>query len=146
MSTILKHAASAVRTPFSHRVRFHAIETDSSLKARLSARSRVRAYATTLAARKDLVQDLYLKELRIYKAPPAAKDAHVGAVKAFSAPSAPSVPALPDLATELAAYDATEPTRADATDVSPAHGGSAAGAEAYLAFLEADEVQEEAHH
>lgn len=125
MSTILKHAASA---------------------ARLSARSRVRAYATTSSARKDLVQDLYLKELRIYKAPPAAKDAHVGAVKAFSVPTAPSAPTLPDLATELAAYDATEPTRADATDVSPVHGGPAAGAEAYLAFLEADEVQEEAHH
>ncbi|KAH9003672.1 ATP synthase complex subunit H-domain-containing protein [Lactarius hatsudake] len=165
MSTILKHAASAVRTPFLHTGCFHVIDTNLFLKARLSARSRVRAYATTSAARKgkisptlcfsrptltpllaDLVQDLYLKELRIYKAPPAAKDAHVGAVKAFSVPTTPSAPTLPDLATELAAYDATEPTRADATDVSPVHGGPAAGAEAYLAFLEADEVQEEAHH
>ncbi|KAH8982237.1 hypothetical protein EDB92DRAFT_1819967 [Lactarius akahatsu] len=155
MSTILKHAASAVRTPFLHTGCFHVIDTNSFLKARLSARSR------------NLVQDLYLKELRIYKAPPVvrtciypnpppapintraalqAKDAHVGAVKAFSVPIAPSVPTLPDLATELAAYDSTEPTRADATDVSPVHGGPAAGAEAYLAFLEADEVQEEAHH
>ncbi|KAH9056432.1 ATP synthase complex subunit H-domain-containing protein [Lactarius vividus] len=146
MSSILKHAASAVRTPFSHTRCFHATDTYPFLKARLSARSYVRAYATTSAARKDLVQDLYLKELRTYKAPPAAKDAHVGVVKAFSVPTAPSVPTLPDLATELAAYDATEPTRADATDVSPVHGGPAAGAEAYLAFLEADEVQEEAHH
>jgi len=125
MSTVLKHAASAVR---------------------LSARSRARAYATTSVARKDLVQDFYLKELRLYKAPPAAKDAHVGAVKAFSAPAAPSVPTLPDLAAELATYDATEPTRADVTDVPSAHGGPAVGADAYLAFLEADEVQEEAHH
>ncbi|KAH9062630.1 ATP synthase complex subunit H-domain-containing protein [Lactarius deliciosus] len=95
MSTILKHAASAVRTPFLHTGCFHVIDTNSFLKARLSARSL------------HLVQDLYLKELRIYKAPPAAKDAHVGAVKAFSVPTAPSVPTLPDLATELAAYDAT---------------------------------------
>ncbi|KAI9430065.1 hypothetical protein H4582DRAFT_2087712 [Lactarius indigo] len=129
MSTILKHAASAVRTPFSHK--------GPALCAL------TRPVPTQL--RWPLARDLYLKELDL-QGPPAAKDAHVGAVKAFSAPSSPSVPALPDLATELAAYDATEPTRADATDVSPAHGGSAAGAEAYLAFLEADEVQEEAHH
>jgi len=67
-------------------------------------------------------------------------------VKAFSAPKLPSAPTLPDLATELAAYDAAEPTRAAVADVSSGHGEPAAGAEAYLAFLEADEVQEEAHH
>jgi F-type H+-transporting ATPase subunit h len=66
-------------------------------------------------------------------------------VKAFSAPALPSAPTLPDLATELASYDATEPTRAAAADVPAGHGEPAAGAEAYLAFLEADEV-EEAHH
>jgi F-type H+-transporting ATPase subunit h len=86
----------------------------------------------------DLIQDLYLKELKTYKAPlvvsravcihlssprslgwwgKQAKDAHVGVVKAFSAPALPSPPALPDLATELVAYDATEPTRAPAADV-----------------------------
>lgn len=70
----------------------------------------------------------------------------MGVVKAFSAPSVPSAPALPDLAPELAAYDATEPTRAAAADVPVGHGEPAAGAEAYLAFLEKDEVQEEAHH
>jgi F-type H+-transporting ATPase subunit h len=74
------------------------------------------------------------------------KDAHVGAVKAFTAPALPSVPTLPDLATELAAYDATEPTRAPAPEVPTGHGEPATGAEAYLAFLEADEVPEEAHH
>ena len=75
-----------------------------------------------------------------------AKDAHVGAVKAYAAPALPSAPVFPDLATELAAYDATEPTRASAPDVPSGQGEPAAGAEAYLAFLEADEVQEEAHH
>ena len=108
-----------------------------------------------------------MKELRTYKAPPVvshtirvfgsprlrwrggekqAKDAHVGVVKAFSSPALPSAPALPDLASELAAYDATEPTRATVADVATGHGEPAAGAEAYLEFLEADEVQEEAHH
>ncbi|KAN0118234.1 ATP synthase complex subunit h domain containing protein [Russula decolorans] len=125
MSTILKHTAAA---------------------ARLSARSRSRAYATTSTGRRDLIQDFYLKELKSYKAPPVAKDAHVGVVKAFSSPALPSAPALPDLASELAAYDATEPTRATAADVPTGHGEPAAGAEAYLEFLEADEVPEEAHH
>jgi len=74
------------------------------------------------------------------------KDAHVGAVKAFTAPALPSAPVLPDLATELAAYDATEPMRVTAPDVPNGLGEPATGAEAYLAFLEADEVQEEAHH
>jgi len=118
----------------------------------------------------DLIQDLYLKELKSYKAPPVvsctaspflcmaltgcllgdgntqAKDAHVGVVKAFAAPATPSVPTLPDLAPEHAAYDTTEPTRATTTDAPTAQGEPAAGAEAYLAFLEADEAQEEAHH
>lgn len=70
----------------------------------------------------------------------------MGVVKDFSASVLPSAPALPDLATELAAYDATEPTREAAVDVPTGHGEPGAGAEAYLAFLEADEVQEEAHH
>ncbi|KAI0255577.1 ATP synthase complex subunit H-domain-containing protein [Lactifluus subvellereus] len=125
MSTVFKHSAAA---------------------ARLYARSRARAYATSSAIRKDLIQDLYLKELKLYKAPSAAKDAHVGAVKPFTAPTLPSAPTLPDLAAELAAYDATEPTRAAVADMPTTHGEPAAGAEAYLTFLEADEVQEEAHH
>jgi F-type H+-transporting ATPase subunit h len=74
------------------------------------------------------------------------KDAHVGAVKAFTAPALPSSPILPDLATELAAYDVTEQTRTTVSDVPSGLGEPAKGAEAYLAFLEADEVQEEAHH
>ncbi|KAF8269607.1 hypothetical protein EI94DRAFT_1799021 [Lactarius quietus] len=89
MSTILKHAASA---------------------ARLSARSRVRAFATTSATRKGNISPTLCffrptltppPSPATYKAPPAAKDAHVGVVKAFSAPSAPSAPTLPDLALSL---------------------------------------------
>ncbi len=108
-----------------------------------------------------------MKELKSYKAPPVvshttcvffihfaysdggekqAKDAHVGVVKPFSSPALPSAPALPDLASELAAYDATEPIRATVADVPTGHGEPATGAEAYLEFLEADEVREEAHH
>jgi F-type H+-transporting ATPase subunit h len=67
-------------------------------------------------------------------------------VKPFSSPVTPSAPPLPDLASELAAYDATEPTRATVADASTGQGEAVTGAEAYLEFLEADEVQEEAHH
>lgn len=75
-----------------------------------------------------------------------AKDAHVGTVKSYSAPAAPQVPTLPsDLASELSAFDASEPTKASA-DVAPT-GASAvpSGAEAFLTFLEADEVEEHHH-
>jgi F-type H+-transporting ATPase subunit h len=117
----------------------------------------------------DFVQDLYIKELKAYKAPPAVriclyqltkllksfgrpqpKDAHVGVVKTYSAPSPPKVPVLPsDLASELSAYDASEPTKAEvfkktATNQSEDMG---TGADAYLGFLEQDLPKaEEAHH
>ena len=69
-----------------------------------------------------------------------AKDAHVGVVKEYLSPSIPKAPVLPaDLASELAAYDAAEPSVAEAaapTSVSDESGGG--GAEAYLTFLEQD--------
>ncbi|KAF9228116.1 hypothetical protein BS17DRAFT_692671, partial [Gyrodon lividus] len=98
----------------------------------------------------DLIQDLYIKELKAYKAPVAAKDAHVGSVKIFSAPAVPKAPILPvDLAAELAAYDAAEPTKAEVeavktTGLSGEEVGR--GADAFLSFLEADVKHAEAHH
>ena len=75
-----------------------------------------------------------------------AKDAHVGVVKAYSAPAAPKPPTLPtDIASELSAYDVAEPTRAAVESIPVAAGQTGAGAEAYLAFFEADE-KEEVHH
>jgi F-type H+-transporting ATPase subunit h len=78
-----------------------------------------------------------------------ANDAHVGVVKAFSKPSAPKTPTLPsDLASELSAYDSAEPTKADAKPVATTSTEElGAGAEAFLAFLEADPPKKEhAHH
>ncbi|TEB18253.1 hypothetical protein FA13DRAFT_658063 [Coprinellus micaceus] len=94
-----------------------------------------RGFATSAVARKDLVQDLYLRELKAYKPAPAAKDAHVGAVKQFSLPPSPKAPSLPaDLAAELSAYDAAEPVVADKPTASaesvPA--SEQTGAEAFL--------------
>ncbi|KAJ7875288.1 ATP synthase complex subunit H-domain-containing protein [Mycena olivaceomarginata] len=118
-----------------------------------------RAFSSSAAARKDFVQELYLKEIKAYKAPPAteavdpqAKDAHVGVVKAYTLPPAPKAPALPtDLASELSTYDSSEPVQATekAAAAAPSAGHHAAevadgGAEAFLEACEAT-VHEEHH-
>ncbi|KAF7345061.1 hypothetical protein MVEN_01669400 [Mycena venus] len=128
MSTILRRAAGATRTV-----------------------SCSRAFSSSAAARKDLVQELYLKEIKAYKAPPAAKDAHVGMVKSYSLPPVPKAPALPtDLASELSAYDSSEPVQATekAAAASSADHHHAeitdGGAEAFLEACEAT-VHEELH-
>lgn len=74
--------------------------------------------ATTLA-RADLVQDLYVKELKAYKAPPAAKDA-ASAVKKFSLPAAPAAPTpvTANLASDLEAYENAPVDRAAETSES----------------------------
>ncbi|KAJ6526639.1 ATP synthase complex subunit H-domain-containing protein [Mycena vulgaris] len=127
MSTILRRAVSATRTV-----------------------SCSRTFSSSAAARKDIVQDLYLKEIKAYKAPPTAKDAHVGVVKAYTMPPTPKAPALPtDLATELSAYDASEPVAATVEKAAPSeshHGElTGGGAEEFLELCEAD-VPEEGHH
>ncbi|KAI9457399.1 ATP synthase complex subunit H-domain-containing protein [Boletus coccyginus] len=95
----------------------------------------------------DLVQDFYLRELKSYKPPVAAKDAHVGSVKVFTSPAVPKPPVLPaDLAADLAAYEVAEPTKADVEAIKPSGEDVGGGAEAFLSFLEADVKPAEAHH
>ncbi|KAJ3727321.1 ATP synthase complex subunit H-domain-containing protein [Lentinula guzmanii] len=109
--------------------------------------SRCRLFSSSIAARKDLVQDLYLKEIKGYKAPPVPKDAHVGVVKSYSPPGAPKAPSLPsDIASELTAYDASEPTSASQPAPQSSGGETVSGADAYLSFLEQDLPKPEAHH
>ncbi|TFK47150.1 hypothetical protein OE88DRAFT_1666445 [Heliocybe sulcata] len=127
MSAVLRQAASAARSTLRN----------------------TRAISTSPVSHRDLVQEIYVREIKSYKTPAPPKDAHVGHVKPFSAPSAPKAPALPaDLASELSAYDAQEPIKEPAASVAQAAHSTeeaGAGAEAYLAFLEAD-VPEEVHH
>ncbi|KAG6884875.1 hypothetical protein C0993_007613 [Termitomyces sp. T159_Od127] len=109
--------------------------------------SRVRAFSSTTVARKDLVQDIYLREIKAYKPAAVAKDAHVGVVKSYSLPPTPRVPVLPtDLASALADYDATEPTKAPVAQAESTSVEEAGGADAFLTFLEADLPKVEAHH
>ncbi|KAH0833943.1 ATP synthase complex subunit H-domain-containing protein [Lanmaoa asiatica] len=115
----------------------------------LEVHAGARAFSSS-ASRRDLIQDFYIRELKSYKPPVAAKDAHVGSVKIFTSPAVPKPPVLPaDLAADLAAYDAAEPTKVEDEVVKPTGlsgeqvGG---GAEAFLTFLEADVKPAEAHH
>jgi F-type H+-transporting ATPase subunit h len=67
-------------------------------------------------------------------------------VKSYSLPPAPKPPVLPvDLASELAAYDAAEPTLAQRAAAQESTEG-AAGADEFLSFLEQDIPKPEAHH
>ncbi|EKM52822.1 uncharacterized protein PHACADRAFT_261472 [Phanerochaete carnosa HHB-10118-sp] len=110
--------------------------------------SRSCAFSTSSVVRKDLVQDMYIRELKSYKPTPPAKDAHVGAIKAYSLPPKPQAPALPtDLASELAAYDATEPTKADTKAAAEPVAETKNEAEAFLEFCEREPNQDHhAHH
>lgn len=55
----------------------------------------------------DIVQDLYLKELKNYKPAPAQANDHEGQVKPWHAPAAPSVPdlGLSGVQQDLASYE-----------------------------------------
>lgn len=71
-------------------------------------------------------------------------------MKNYSAPPTPKAPSLPgNLASELSAYEDTEPSKAE--DVKAATGGhseedAGKGAEAFLEILEKDPPKADAHH
>lgn len=115
----------------------------------LSSSLSARALSSTAVTRRDLVQELYLSQLKSYKPAPVDKDAHVGVVKPFAAPSQPQPPPLPsNIAADLAAYDTAEPQLAEqVVQKSAVEGAAGGGALEYLAFLEEDipEEHREAH-
>ncbi|EJD39853.1 hypothetical protein AURDEDRAFT_171127 [Auricularia subglabra TFB-10046 SS5] len=127
----------------------HFLAVIDTMLGRAAAASlrQARRISTSAVARKDLVQDLYLRELKAYKPAPAAKDAHVGAVKDFAAPAAPQAPELPgNFAAELSAYDAADPDLVEAAQTPAAQTATTGGAPAFLAFLEADIPKHDHHH
>ena len=70
-------------------------------------------------------------------------------MKTFTQPPAPSAPAVPtDLASELAAYDAAEPVKAEAAPIAKASTTeeTTGGADAFLSFLEQDLPKPVHHH
>jgi len=61
--------------------------------------------APSMPVKKDVVQELYLKELKSYKPAPVAKGAEEGQVKGLKLPPPPAAPDVEDLSAELASYD-----------------------------------------
>lgn len=57
----------------------------------------------------DLVQDLYLRELKNYKVPQVKANDAEGHVQKFSIPAAPKSPEEADIANELKAYETQQP-------------------------------------
>ncbi|GAA5877817.1 hypothetical protein JCM3774_000184 [Rhodotorula dairenensis] len=109
-------------------------------RALLAARPLARSFSVQQAARKDFVQELYVKELRAYKPKPAASAQ--GATKSYSTPTAPKAPVVPDanqLAQELEAYDSAIPVDASASPAAAAESveeADALGADDYLKLCE----------
>ncbi|BGP58158.1 hypothetical protein JCM8202_002543 [Rhodotorula sphaerocarpa] len=105
-----------------------------------AARPLARSFSVQHAARKDFVQELYVKELRAYKPKPAA--ASQGATKSYSTPTAPKAPVVPDanqLAKELEAYDSATPVEASSSSAASAEAVEEAdllGADDYLKLCE----------
>ncbi|CCF51818.1 hypothetical protein NDA11_006372 [Ustilago hordei] len=117
---------------------------------RSASRSQVRALSSSAVASKDFVQELYVKELKGYKAPPKAADSHKGQVREFQTPSAPKAPAVlssSELSSQLEAYAAAEPDHAEAVASSSSEGALTEGGDvnAFLREAAAD-VKVEAHH
>ncbi|EST05872.1 ATPase, F0 complex, subunit H [Kalmanozyma brasiliensis GHG001] len=117
---------------------------------RSASRTQVRALSSSAVASKDFVQELYVKELKGYKAPPKAADSHKGQVREFATPSAPKAPAVPsssELSSQLEAYSSSEPDHAEAPASSSSEGALTEGGDvnAYLREAAAD-VKVEAHH
>ena len=60
------------------------------------------------SATADLVQDLYLRELKAYKPPTVKASDAEGQVQKFALPQAPASPEEADIASQLSAYEAQE--------------------------------------
>ncbi|KAK3167343.1 hypothetical protein OEA41_010470 [Lepraria neglecta] len=65
--------------------------------------------APTAALRADIVQDLYIKELKAYKTPSVKPSDSEGHVQKFSPPNAPKSPEEGDIANDLKAYEQQQP-------------------------------------
>ncbi|KAF1920873.1 ATP synthase complex subunit H-domain-containing protein [Ampelomyces quisqualis] len=65
-----------------------------------------RTFITPTAVRSaDLVQELYLRELKNYKVPPVKASDAEGSVQKFTVPKPPTSPEEADIASELKSYE-----------------------------------------
>ncbi|KAL2067137.1 hypothetical protein VTL71DRAFT_1561 [Oculimacula yallundae] len=98
-----------------------------------------RTFITPTAVRQaDLVQDLYIKELKAYKIPPVKANDAEGQVQKFKAPAPPKSPEEADIANELKAYES------QTVDLEGQAEGGAAAPE--VDWFEQEPEEEEAKH
>lgn len=95
-------------------------------------------YKLTSSLPADLVQDLYLRELKAYKVPAVKANDAEGIVQKFNAPAAPKSPEEADIANELKAYEAST------VDIEGQAEGGAAVHE--VDWFEEEPEEDEKHH
>ncbi|KAG8632101.1 hypothetical protein KVT40_001241 [Elsinoe batatas] len=99
-----------------------------------------RTFITPTAVRQaDLVQDMYLRELKNYKPTPVKASDAEGSVQKFRLPTAPASPEEADIANELKAYESQVP------EVEGQSGEPGAAPVEEDWFEEAEEEEEVAH-
>ncbi|KAL1925092.1 uncharacterized protein VTP21DRAFT_4746 [Calcarisporiella thermophila] len=78
----------------------------------------VRAFTSPSSpVRKDLVQDIYIKQIKSYKPAPEEKGAEQGQVKELHIPAAPQPPQIEsDLTADLQAYQQEDPVAVTASE------------------------------
>ncbi|KAI9714092.1 MAG: hypothetical protein M1812_006539 [Candelaria pacifica] len=82
------------------------IRASSSSLARVAGQHARRTFVTpTIIRQADLVQDLYLRELKAYKPTPVKASDADGHVQKFTAPKAPLSPEEGNIANDLKAYE-----------------------------------------
>ncbi|KAF2761431.1 hypothetical protein EJ05DRAFT_536206 [Pseudovirgaria hyperparasitica] len=100
-----------------------------------------RTFITPTAVRQaDLVQDLYLRELKSYKIPQVKASDAEGHVQKFSIPKAPASPEESNIANELKDY---ETQQVEVEGAASTEGGAAPVEEDWF---EEEPEEEEAHH
>ncbi|KAI0111626.1 ATP synthase complex subunit H-domain-containing protein [Daldinia grandis] len=116
----------------------------ASAIARVARVNAVRGFiAPTVSRRADFVQELYLKELKAYKAPPVKDSDSVGHVQIFTVPKTPKSPEEADLASSLKEYESM------AVEVEGNEGAANSSTPAVVEDWLVDEEEEEgaaAHH
>lgn len=107
----------------------------------MAPRVSLRAMSATSARRADIITDLYVKEVKAFKAPTLTAADAAGSVKEWSAPAAPAAPAVEgDVAAELSEY---ESSGVEVESAKPAAEGAAdAVAEDWFVIEEANDI----HH
>ncbi|KAK5467099.1 ATP synthase F0 subcomplex subunit H atp14 [Exophiala xenobiotica] len=124
------------------------LRASGRLLARMSSRTTTRvprrSFAIASVARMpDLIQDMYLRELKAYKPPPLKGSDAEGHVQKFTPPSAPKSPEETNLASEMQDY---ENQTVEIEGQAAAGEGEEGGEEDFFEDIEKMDEDEGVHH